>query len=83
MSVLISAVKRVGYLNIAHECTKQGFKLSGRAVHKWCRQGHLPRTEFSGETRYAEIIEQLSNGEFTKCLLLDETRTKLHSKAAK
>lgn len=39
--------------------------LSYVAVSKWVKQGHLPRTEFSRETRYAERLAAASNGKFT------------------
>lgn len=35
------------------------------AVSKWVKQGHLPRTEYSDETHYAERLAAASNGAFT------------------
>ncbi len=34
--------------------------LTSRAVYKWATKGSLPRTEFSGETSYAEDLSELS-----------------------
>lgn len=39
--------------------------LSYVAVSKWVKQGHLPRTEYSGETKYAELLAAKSNGAFS------------------
>jgi len=39
--------------------------LSYVAVSKWVKQGYLPRTEYSGETKYAEILAAESNGAFS------------------
>ena len=35
--------------------------LTDVAVHKWMRKGMLPRTEHTGETRYAAVIAKLAN----------------------
>jgi len=37
---------------------------SYQAVLKWVKAGHLPRTEGSGETRYAAKISELSGGKY-------------------
>jgi hypothetical protein len=29
------------------------------AVSKWIKQGHLPRTEYTGESKYAELLSIL------------------------
>lgn len=44
--------------------------VSQSAVSQWIARGKLPRTEWTGETRYAEIIVELSNGRVTKDQLL-------------
>jgi DNA-binding transcriptional regulator YdaS (Cro superfamily) len=36
--------------------------LSGKAVEKWRKRGRLPRTEYTGETHYAELIERATEG---------------------
>lgn len=39
--------------------------VSPAAVGKWLKRGHLPRTEYSGETNYAELLAKASKGAFT------------------
>ena len=36
--------------------------LSGKAVMKWRDKGRPPRTEYTGETNYAALIETATNG---------------------
>ena len=40
------------------------------SVHQWRKRGCLPRTEWTGETHYAEKIEAATNGAITKAELL-------------
>lgn len=40
------------------------------SVHKWIKRGRLPRTEWTGETHYAEKIEAATGGAITKAELL-------------
>ena len=40
------------------------------AVLRWRKRGRLPRTEWTGETHYAEAIEAATNGAVTKTELL-------------
>ncbi len=40
-----------------------------QAVLKWMDKG-LPRTEWTGETNYAETLERLTKGKFSKAALL-------------
>jgi DNA-binding transcriptional regulator YdaS (Cro superfamily) len=47
--------------------------VSYQAVRKWERAQCLPRTEHTGETRYAEIIETLTAGKVTREALLRMT----------
>jgi hypothetical protein len=45
-------------------------EVTHQAVRKWTRRGRMPRTEWTGETRYAEKIEELMQGAVTKEQLL-------------
>ena len=36
--------------------------LSGKAIMKWRDRGRPPRTEYTGETKYAALIETACNG---------------------
>jgi len=40
--------------------------LSGKAVMKWVIAGKPPRTEYTGETNYAELISESVNGLVSK-----------------
>jgi hypothetical protein len=48
----------------------RGLGLSPKAVRKWKAAGRLPRTEWTGETRYAERIEQLTGGKVPAARML-------------
>ena len=39
--------------------------LTPKAVYKWLERGSLPRTEFTGETEYAEKISRVSGGKYS------------------
>ncbi|MFW5410749.1 Cro/Cl family transcriptional regulator [Pectobacterium brasiliense] len=39
--------------------------LTPKAVYKWLERGTLPRTEFTGETEYADKIAKASGGKFS------------------
>ncbi|MGE0329709.1 MAG: hypothetical protein AB7P37_03340 [Ramlibacter sp.] len=52
-NALQRAKRRLGVGEIARICD-----VSREAVRKWCAQGHLPRTEWTGESNYAERIAQ-------------------------
>lgn len=41
-----------------------------QAVRRWERAGHLPRTEWTGETAYADQIEELTSGAITRAALM-------------
>lgn len=47
--------------------------VSPRAVYKWMASNCLPRTEYTGETSYAEKLAQVSGGAFTAAELLEKT----------
>jgi len=44
------------------------------AMSKMEKRGILPRTEYTGETTYAQILASNSNGAFTAQWLLDEAK---------
>ncbi|WP_367154675.1 hypothetical protein [Methylomonas sp. HYX-M1] len=39
--------------------------LTGKAVKKWAIAGRPPRTEYTGETQYAELISKAVDGEIS------------------
>ena len=39
--------------------------VSVRAVYKWINAGRLPRTDYTGETDYANRLSKASSGEFS------------------
>lgn len=44
--------------------------VSSNAVRKWQQRGRLPRTEWTGETNYAWVVEKLTGGQVTRSFLL-------------
>lgn len=63
---LIKAAHLIGGIQkIADIC---GVRTS--AAWRWFQRGHLPRTEWTGETRYAELIEAATQSAVTKAELL-------------
>jgi len=69
MALVTDAIQQIGLRPIAE---KHGFRVS--AIHKWKKQGHLPRTELAGLTQYARSIEELSGGKWRASDLIAETR---------
>ncbi len=69
LNMLREAITSIGVQKISNRC-----KVSVRAVYKWCEKGVLPRTEYTGETNYAEQIETLSEGKYSKEQLLNIPR---------
>ena len=49
-------------------------KRSRPAIDKWVAQGHLPRTEYTGETHYAEVLAEASGGKFTAKEIREQCR---------
>lgn len=41
-------------------------------IGRWIKQQHLPRTEYTGETNYAEALAKATNGRFTREWILEE-----------
>lgn len=66
MSNLLSeAVNTLGLSKVAGECG-----VSYQAVRKWEKNG-FPRTEWTGETSYAQTIAAMSDGVYTAEQLRD------------
>lgn len=55
---------------------------SPRAIYKWLAKGALPRTEYTGETDYADRMAKASRGAFTAKQLRDQFRPNTESKSA-
>lgn len=63
-------VERAVYLAGGPRKVAAEFGLSRPAVDKWIKQGFLPRTEWTGETNYAETLAAMSCGAVTQAALL-------------
>lgn len=46
--------------------------VSTTIIGRWIKQQHLPRTEYTGETNYAEALASATNGRFSKQWILVE-----------
>ena len=64
-NMVSKAINEIGSCVLA-----RAVRCSPTAVYKWRNQGRLPRTEWTGETNYAAEIERLSDGKFTREMLL-------------
>ena len=67
MNFIEFAIKAVGGGAKAAEICQ----VSDMAVSKWRKKGRLPRTEYTGETSYAKLLAEKSNGQFTAEWLLE------------
>lgn len=47
-----------------------------QAIDKWLAKGVLPRTDYTGETSYADLLAKASDGLFTAEWLLAEASPK-------
>jgi len=59
------AIQEIGLSRVAQACG-----VSPSAVHRWKSSNRLPRTEYTGETQYAEAIAALSDSKVTVAELL-------------
>ena len=57
-------IKSIGVSAISKACD-----CSPRAIYKWIERDALPRTDFTGETNYAERIAIASDGRFSADLI--------------
>lgn len=62
---LSKAIRIVGLSELA-----RGLGVTYQAIRKWESAGRLPRTEWTGETCYAEKIAAMTGGAITKADLL-------------
>lgn len=70
----MNPIQRAVTLLGGFEATGRVVGRSGKAVRKWVSAGKLPRTEWTGETRYAVAIETATRGAITAATLLRRTR---------
>ncbi|EJG5923483.1 MAG: DNA-binding protein [Citrobacter sp.] len=61
---LSEVIKAIGVQSISTACG-----CSPRAIYKWIEKGCLPRTDFTGETHYAEQIAVASSGKYSAELI--------------
>jgi len=59
-------IKLVKVSVVANACGR-----TPKAIYKWIERGTLPRTDFTGETNYAELIAKASEGRFTATQILE------------
>lgn len=64
-NLISEAISIVGLSRLARECN-----VTYQALRKWERRGFLPRTEWTGETNYAEVIEEATGGVVSRSALL-------------
>jgi hypothetical protein len=76
-NLLQNAIDEIGQRQVATACG-----LTYQAVRKWRVKG-LPRTEWTGETNYAETIERLSAGKYSRDDLLTFSEQMKRSSTAK
>ncbi|MGY6358007.1 DNA-binding protein [Citrobacter amalonaticus] len=60
LPTLSEVIKSIGVVAISTACG-----CSKRAIYKWMEKDSLPRTDFTGETNYAEKISNISSGRFS------------------
>lgn len=77
MTPLQNAIDLVGWIPLAN-----ALSVTHQAIRKWHDAGRLPRSEFSGETRYAVKIEIATGGKVTAANLLAWSREGWSSRAA-
>ncbi len=64
-NLITLAIEKVGLRPLADACG-----VSYQAIRKWERAGRLPRTDWTGETHYSQIIEQVTGGAISREELL-------------
>lgn len=74
---LVDAIRMVGMAALSKE-----LGVSHQAVRKWLAQGRMPRTEWTLETNYGQVIERLTEGAVTRERLLAKWEGQQPEKAA-
>jgi DNA-binding transcriptional regulator YdaS (Cro superfamily) len=70
-NLISQAIEIVGLAKLA-----KALGVTYQAIRKWETKGRLPRTEWTGETDYAALIEVATEGKVLKAALLSmPTRT--------
>ena len=64
-NLISQAIEIVGLAKLA-----KTLGITYQAIRKWEASGRLPRTEWTGETDYASLIEAATEGKVTKAALL-------------
>lgn len=64
-NLISKAIEIVGLAGLARQ-----LDVTYQAVRKWEAKGRLPRTEWTGETDYAGVIERATKGKISKAALL-------------
>lgn len=64
-NLISKAIEIVGLAALARK-----LDVTYQAVRKWEAKGRLPRTEWTGETDYAGVIERATEGKVSKAALL-------------
>lgn len=77
MNPLESAIEQVGWMPLA-----KALDVRHQAIRKWAAAGRLPRSEFSGETDYASVIERETGGKVSKEALIRWSREAWSGRAA-
>ena len=62
------AIEIIGLKPLANACG-----VTYQAVRRW-EKGNMPRTEWTGESNYSQIIETLTDGKVTRSRLLIRRR---------
>ncbi|HMZ30659.1 MAG TPA: hypothetical protein PLE66_13465 [Thauera aminoaromatica] len=74
---LSKAIELVGLQEMA-----RGLGVTYQAIRKWEAAGRLPRTEWTGETEYADRIVELAGGKVNRRRLLERHAAPATERAA-
>lgn len=72
MNLIETAIATVGGITAFTRALNERIEkpVTYQAVRKWAAKGHLPRTEWTGETQYAAAIELITERKIAKEQLL-------------